>query len=137
VFGISMWEIVLILLVALIVLGPQQLAEVAKTVGKLYRDLQRMSSEVRNSIDLDSLASPPSSPSKPTADEEHRPAAAQGDFLPERSEKQGPDFYADLLESSEDEKTKKETADSQGSQDSEHVPTDETKKVEDKNPPVH
>jgi sec-independent protein translocase protein TatB len=139
VFGISMWEVALILLVALIVLGPQQLAEVAKTMGKLYRDLQRMSSDVRNAIDLDSLASPPADagPSKSTQDEEHRPAAAQEDFLPERSEKQGPDFYADLLESCKDDKTKEEASDSKDSQDSEPGPPVDTKKNGNEPPPAH
>ena len=37
-----MWEVVAILVVALIFLGPKQLAETARVVGKMYRELQKM-----------------------------------------------------------------------------------------------
>ena len=33
-----MWEVVLILVIALIFLGPRQLAETAKVAGKMYRE---------------------------------------------------------------------------------------------------
>jgi len=104
VFGISMWEVVLILVVALIVLGPKQLTETARVLGRLYREIQRMASDVRSSIDLDSLTSTNHYP-EPTA---HKPEPApapkevQSGF-PSPGEKSGPDFYADLLESSKEE----------------------------------
>lgn len=40
-FGLGTWEIVLILVVALIFIGPGKLPELAKTVGKGVRDLRR------------------------------------------------------------------------------------------------
>lgn len=55
-FGISMWELVLIVLVALILLGPRQLTETARVVGKLYRELLRLTSEVKETINLDTLS---------------------------------------------------------------------------------
>ena len=52
-FGISMYELGLIALIGLIFLGPRQLTETAKVVGKMVRELQKMASDVQKSIDLD------------------------------------------------------------------------------------
>jgi len=108
VFGISMWEVVLILIVALIVLGPKQLTETARVVGRLYRELQRMTSELRSSIDLDS---PPSSPNyyEPPSPE-HKGHSLDPFKNPEK--KTGPDFYADLLEQSAEEDKNESEAES-------------------------
>ncbi len=106
-FGISVWEVALVVLVALIALGPKQLLEVAKTLGKVYGDLQRMISDVRNSVDLDALTS---QSTHHGASYHDRPAnsvtpAVQDTVSPPKGEKTGPDFYADLLAAS-DEKPK-------------------------------
>ena len=54
-FNIGGGEILVILLVALIVLGPQRLPDAARQVGKVLGDLRRMSSsfqqELRSAID--------------------------------------------------------------------------------------
>ena len=132
-----MWEIVLILLVALIVLGPRQLTEVAQTLGKLYRDLQRMSFDVRSAIDMDSpTPPPPSTSSKPPAGDTHPTIAPQEDFLPHSGDKSGPDFYADLLEDSRQEKAEEETAKSESPRESENGPEALTRKVGDEKPSV-
>lgn len=103
-FGISMWEVVLILVVALIVLGPKQLVETAKVAGRVYREILRMTGDLRSSIDLDNLSyherreptsyQPPSSSIHSGKDK---------DAIPPEDARSGPDFYADLLESSKDE----------------------------------
>ena len=95
-----MWELVLILVVALIFLGPRQLAETAKIVGKLYRDLQKMMWDIRNSVDLDSLTSLDTHHYEPPRrnDEVARQVVDHGDLVPPTEEKTGPDFYAELLE---------------------------------------
>lgn len=109
-FGISMWEIVIILMVALIVLGPRQLAETARFLGKIYREIQKMAWEVRDSINLDSLTAPPrndtaTSPDKQGSD---KISEAEQELKLPAGEKSGPDFYADLLESSWEEEKKGE-----------------------------
>jgi sec-independent protein translocase protein TatB len=111
VFGISMWELGLILLVALILLGPRQLTETAKVMGKLYRDLQRLTSDLRNSVDLDSLTNPTySKESNQQKTEESSDRYKDKEISPVPGEKSGPDFYADLLESSRTEDEKKAEA---------------------------
>ena len=109
-----MWEIVVILVVGLIILGPRQLAEVARTAGKLYREIQKMTWDLKNSIDLDEITSPSkksdsvsytdsateateTTETKETTEPEHQ----ELDFMP--GEKSGPDFYADLIEESRKE----------------------------------
>ena len=52
-FGIGMQEILLILVIALVVIGPKKLPEVAKALGKGYGEFRRAFEEMRNSINVD------------------------------------------------------------------------------------
>ena len=55
-FGIGLPELVVILAVALIVLGPQRLPEVARMLGRAYAQLRRASEEFQNTIRQDLAA---------------------------------------------------------------------------------
>ena len=55
-FGVGFPELVVILAVALIVLGPQRLPEVARMVGRAYGQLRRASEEFQNTIRQDLAA---------------------------------------------------------------------------------
>ena len=55
-FGIGFPELVVILAVALIVLGPQRLPEVARMLGRAYGQLRRASEEFQNRIRQDLAA---------------------------------------------------------------------------------
>jgi Tat protein translocase TatB subunit len=55
-FGIGFPELVMILAVALIVLGPQRLPEVARMLGRAYAQLRRASEEFQNTIRQDLAA---------------------------------------------------------------------------------
>ena len=50
-FGIGFGEMVIILLVALIVLGPSKLPEMAKSMGKGYAEFMRAMRDVRAEVD--------------------------------------------------------------------------------------
>lgn len=54
-FGIGTWELVVILALALIILGPAKLPQVAKTIGKGLASLRKSADEVKKEIDLDSI----------------------------------------------------------------------------------
>jgi len=56
-FGIGTWELVVILALALILLGPAKLPEVAKSIGKGLASLRKSADEVKKEIDLDSMTS--------------------------------------------------------------------------------
>lgn len=49
-FGIEFSELMVIGIVALVVLGPERLPKVARTLGHLYGRLQRYASDVRESV---------------------------------------------------------------------------------------
>lgn len=49
-FGLSIWEVAMILVVALLVLGPQRLPAVIRSLSKAMHALQRTSSDVRRAI---------------------------------------------------------------------------------------
>jgi len=53
-FGLGMPEILLILAIALIVIGPQKLPELAKTLGRAMGEFKRSAQELKRSIDMDS-----------------------------------------------------------------------------------
>ncbi|MCP4356288.1 MAG: twin-arginine translocase subunit TatB [Proteobacteria bacterium] len=52
-FGMGWLEILLILAIALIVIGPQKLPELAKTLGKAMGELKRATSDLKESVDID------------------------------------------------------------------------------------
>jgi sec-independent protein translocase protein TatB len=54
-FGIGTWELVVIFILALIILGPQQLPKVAKTLGQTLGKLRRTAEEVKREVNLDAL----------------------------------------------------------------------------------
>ncbi|MBW1809477.1 MAG: twin-arginine translocase TatA/TatE family subunit [Deltaproteobacteria bacterium] len=56
-FGIGTWELIVILVLGLIILGPSKFPEVAKSLGKGLANLRRSVDEVKEDIDLDSLKS--------------------------------------------------------------------------------
>jgi Tat protein translocase TatB subunit len=58
---LDLFEIVIILAVALIVLGPERLPEVMRTVGKILRELRLASNTVLHEL-TDVLEEPPAAP---------------------------------------------------------------------------
>jgi sec-independent protein translocase protein TatA len=50
-FGLGMWELVIIFLVALIVFGPRKLPELGKSLGKGLSEFKRASNELKNTLD--------------------------------------------------------------------------------------
>ncbi|MFO7876430.1 MAG: Sec-independent protein translocase protein TatB [Desulfovermiculus sp.] len=53
-FGIGTTEVLLILVVALLVIGPSKLPDVARALGKGMAEFRRMSSDVKRTIDFES-----------------------------------------------------------------------------------
>ena len=52
-FGIGMPEMILILAVALIVLGPKKLPDLAKSLGRALREFKKATTELKESITVD------------------------------------------------------------------------------------
>jgi Tat protein translocase TatB subunit len=61
-FGLGIWELAVILVVALLVLGPEKLPKVARQLGRVTRELRRAVSEFQSSLtqaDVDEPSTPP------------------------------------------------------------------------------
>jgi sec-independent protein translocase protein TatB len=69
-FNVGGGEIIVILLLALLVLGPDKLPSTAKKVGKFLHEVRRMTSgfeqEVRSAMDFENISSDPVAPSAAT-----------------------------------------------------------------------
>ncbi len=50
-FGIGFGELILLLVIALIIFGPEKLPEVAKTLGKFYRQVKDYSDSLREIVE--------------------------------------------------------------------------------------
>jgi Tat protein translocase TatB subunit len=77
-FNIGPMELMLILLVALIVVGPKRLPEVGRTIGKSLREIRKVQDEVKSTIRLDLDADEPGerSVARPATKPAARPAPA-------------------------------------------------------------
>ena len=59
--GMGVMEMAVVLLVAFLVLGPSKSIDMARTAGRLVRDIRRSMAEIADSVDLENLDQPPSS----------------------------------------------------------------------------
>ena len=53
-FGIGMPELILILAIALMVIGPKKLPDLAKSLGRAMREFKKATNELKGSLELDS-----------------------------------------------------------------------------------
>ena len=98
-FGIGTLELLVILLVAFIALGPGKTVEVARTIGKMAREARRTFTDIMDAASVEErggrtrekpgTATPPSSPSDPVPPPPH--LAAQNDPSDNRPASRTPD----------------------------------------------
>jgi len=87
-FGIGAYEMIVILVLALLIFGPKRLPDLARQLGRGMAEFRRASNELRRSINLEAegphiqppgpaqAAPPPQPPEDSVATEPRRPAAA-------------------------------------------------------------
>ncbi len=89
-FGIGPLELVVILLIALVVVGPQRLPEVGRTLGKAMREFRKAQDELKGAINFDFDSDP--EPPRPAP---HRPRPSTAAVTPAPVSEETP---ADALE---------------------------------------
>jgi len=75
-FGIGGQELFIILIIALIVLGPKKLPDLAKSLGKALGEFQRATQDLKREIDISGQTSADAKPSKAKSSEEADQASA-------------------------------------------------------------
>jgi len=98
-FGIGGQELIVILVIALIVLRPKKLPDLAKTLGKAFGDFQRATDDLKREMDLSSSLkdegpSSASESSKATADATDSPEDTPGEETEQKTPTDGTDAKA-------------------------------------------
>lgn len=75
-FGLSFWEIAIILAVALIILGPSKLPELAKTLGRGIREFRRATDDFKAQVDHEMMDEPEVEPPRALPNGKAAPDAA-------------------------------------------------------------
>jgi sec-independent protein translocase protein TatB len=55
-FGMSMMELIIIAVIALVLLGPDELPKVARTVGKTLREIQKAGDDLKDTFDREIMS---------------------------------------------------------------------------------
>jgi sec-independent protein translocase protein TatA len=63
----SGWELVLILIIALVVLGPGKLPDLGAAMGKTIREFRKAATDVQEATNLEARPTPTATPATPTA----------------------------------------------------------------------
>lgn len=85
-FGIGTPELIIILIVALLVIGPKKLPDIAKALGRALGEFRRATDELKENIDIGSMErwtqTTPSAPERP-ADQKAAEAKTTPDPAPD------------------------------------------------------
>lgn len=74
-FNIGPGELILILIIALVVLGPSKLPDVASSLGKSVREFRKAATDVQDAAKLDAPAPTPAAPTPAAPTANPAPAA--------------------------------------------------------------
>jgi Tat protein translocase TatB subunit len=78
VFGIGMTELLVVLVVALLVLGPKRLPEIARSLGRGMAEFRRASNDLRASLSASLEDDRPSAPQPPQPPPDAEPRGEDG-----------------------------------------------------------
>jgi len=69
-FGIGLPEMIIILVVALLVVGPSKLPELARTLGKAFTEFRRMADDVKETLEEEVMKEEAAKATEPTGETE-------------------------------------------------------------------
>jgi Tat protein translocase TatB subunit len=118
-FGLGMPEILLILALALIIIGPKKLPELAKTLGRAMGEFKRSAQDFKNSIDVETTLKDIETPATDLKDiikdiNKEKPTVVEPGDDPDMTGSESRDTHTDdtVDASSEDKDTGSEKPDS-------------------------
>lgn len=101
-FGIGMPELLLIMAIALIVIGPKKLPDLAKSLGRAFGEFRRATSELKESFDINAQSDDlPAYRNNSLNDNAKSPIDLSGNGTTETPSGSGPPLDADTFESAE------------------------------------
>jgi len=59
-FGLGFQELIVIFIIALLVIGPKRLPDLAKALGKAFREFKQATDDLKQNFDVDSITKPDS-----------------------------------------------------------------------------
>lgn len=83
-------ELVIILVIALLILGPGKLPDVGAALGKSIREFRKASTDVQDAVKIDTSPLPPAPPVVPAANPAVAPTAAELPGAPTVASAPGP-----------------------------------------------
>lgn len=86
-FGIGMPELIVILVIALIVIGPQKLPEIAKSLGKGLAEFKRASEDFQRSVETESRRDTTTADAEPAAEPQAAEQPHQAEAATEEEKK--------------------------------------------------
>lgn len=57
-FGLGFQELIVIFIIALLVIGPKRLPDLAKALGKAFREFKQATDDLKQNFDVDSITKP-------------------------------------------------------------------------------
>ncbi len=97
-FGLGMPEILLILAIALIVIGPKKLPDLAKTLGRAMGEFKRSAQDFKRSIDVDTTITDIKDVEPPEGDGKLKEALKAANKEASEFERKTDDEYQDAAE---------------------------------------
>lgn len=83
-FGLSVWEILVVMLVALVIFGPKRLPELGKALGRGLAEFRKASNDLRTAIESEQPDSPPDQPATRQLPNDAQPSVDIIDVEPEK-----------------------------------------------------
>lgn len=123
-FGIGVPELLLILAIALIVIGPKKLPDLAKSLGRAMREFKRATSDFKESMELDGDLKDVNTAFDEVKKDIRDPRNLKGDF--EGTDSETGQKRSDL-EASYDEWKREQSVDTEASQPADSVDEDASK----------
>jgi Tat protein translocase TatB subunit len=82
-FGIGIPELVIIIIVALLVVGPSKLPELARSMGKALGEFRRLADDVKETIEQEMAKEPEKEAEKQEEEQKEEQQKAEGETIPE------------------------------------------------------